>query len=83
MEEWQQVSTWSVIIEGTIMESMSRYGKNLLFYYTEGDRYLGQWRQGIQQGVGTLFRCNLNRMPQLNLSLMGFGLISTFKTSGI
>ena len=56
MEEWQQVSTWNVIIEGTIMESMSRYGKNLLFYYTEGDRYLGQWRQGVQQGVGTLFR---------------------------
>ena len=58
MEEWQQVITRNVIIEGTIRESMSRYGKNLLFYYTEGDRYLGQWRQGVQQGVGTLFRYN-------------------------
>ena len=54
MEEWKQVS-WNAKIEGMLME-VSRYGKDLLFYYTEGDRYLGQWRQGVQQGVGTLFR---------------------------
>ena len=39
-----------------MLVEVSRYGKGLLFYYTEGDRYLGQWRQGVQQGVGTLFR---------------------------
>ena len=55
MEEWQQVCR-NAIIEGMLMELMLRYGKDLLFYYTEGDRYLGQWRRGIQQGVGTLFR---------------------------
>ena len=54
MEEWKQV-TGNAIIE-RILTEVSRYGKDLLFYYTEGDRYLGQWRQGVQQGVGTLFR---------------------------
>ena len=55
MEEWKQVTGNAIIIERILIE-VSRYGKDLLFYYTEGDRYLGQWRQGVQQGVGTLFR---------------------------
>jgi hypothetical protein len=33
----------------------SRYGPDLAFYYSAGDRYLGQWAAGLQQGVGTLF----------------------------
>ena len=54
MEEWKQVF-WNAILEAMLME-VSRYGQDLLFYYTDGDRYLGQWKQGVQQGVGTLFR---------------------------
>ena len=54
MEEWQQV-TRKENVEIMLME-WPRYGRGGLFYYTEGDRYLGQWRRGMQQGVGTLFR---------------------------
>ena len=42
-----------------LLKYLYRYGKDGLFYYTVGDRYLGQWRFGVQQGVGTLFRCNI------------------------
>ena len=30
------------------------YGPGNIFYYSLGDKYLGQWRQGLQTGVGTL-----------------------------
>ena len=30
------------------------YGPDDIFYYSLGDKYLGQWHQGIQAGVGTL-----------------------------
>ena len=30
------------------------YGPENQFYYSEGDRYLGEWRGGIQEGLGTL-----------------------------
>ena len=31
------------------------YGPGLIFYYTEGDRYLGEWVEGRQNGIGTFF----------------------------
>ena len=30
------------------------YGPDNIFYYSLGDRYLGEWHQGLQAGVGTL-----------------------------
>ena len=30
------------------------YGPDNIFYYSLGDKYLGEWRQGLQAGVGTL-----------------------------
>ena len=30
------------------------YGPDNIFYYSRGDRYLGQWHRGEQRGVGTL-----------------------------
>ena len=30
------------------------YGPDNIFYYSLGDRYLGEWLQGLQAGVGTL-----------------------------
>jgi len=31
------------------------YGPGNIFFYTTGDRYLGQWTNNLQQGVGTLY----------------------------
>ncbi|XP_023331834.1 phosphatidylinositol 4-phosphate 5-kinase 5 [Eurytemora carolleeae] len=31
------------------------YGTENEFYYTEGDKYLGQWKQNLQQGLGSLY----------------------------
>ena len=31
------------------------YGSQLQFYYSEGDRYLGEWVDGVQEGVGTFY----------------------------
>ena len=31
------------------------YGSELQFYYSDCDRYLGQWSRGQQEGVGTLY----------------------------
>ena len=30
------------------------YGPEKQFYYSQGDRYLGEWRAGRQEGIGTL-----------------------------
>ena len=31
------------------------YGPEKQFYYSQGDRYLGEWVAGAQQGLGTLY----------------------------
>lgn len=31
------------------------YGPGLVFYYSVGDRYLGEWVEGQQDGIGTFF----------------------------
>ena len=36
-------------------ENGTIYGSKGQFYYSQGDKYLGEWRQGTQEGIGTLF----------------------------
>ena len=31
------------------------YGSESQFFYSHGDRYLGEWVQGVQEGIGTLY----------------------------
>ena len=48
-DEVSRLPSWSTV---------RRYGEQLEFYYSLGDRYLGEWRRGLQHGLGTLLsRC--------------------------
>ena len=37
----------------------SRYGPGNIFFYTEGDRYLGQWEKNTQQGIN---KCSMGQI---------------------
>ena len=51
-----------------------RYGEEREFYYSLGDRYLGEWRAGRQHGLGTLLsRCAVPRhLPRTGVYVGGW-----------